>query len=90
MADIVKEINGHKYRYREYWDKSEKRVKWQYLGKLEQPEDSMPKTNKESLEMALTALYGKCKGGGYAVYFDSRQLRRIRMHINEVLKEYSN
>ncbi len=46
MAEYVKEINGHKYRYREYWDKSEKHVKWQYLGKLEQPEESIPKTNK--------------------------------------------
>jgi len=90
MADVVKEINGRKYRYREYWDKSEKRVKWQYLGKLGQPEESMPKTNKESLEMAFTAFYEKCKGGSYAVQFDSRQLKRIRMHINEVLREYSN
>lgn len=89
MAEYVKEINGHKYRYEEYWDKAEKRVKWRYLGKVDDSAGHVPKSQKDALKMAFSALYEKCKAGGYGVQFDPRQLRRLRMHINEVLKEYS-
>ena len=76
MAEYVKKINGHKYRYREYWDKAE------------DPEGFMPKTNKDLLDVAFSALYGKCAGSDYAVRFDRRQLRRLKMHIKEVEKEF--
>jgi len=48
----------------------------------------MPKTNKDLLDAAFSALYGKCAGGDYAVRFDRRQLRRLKMHIKEVEKEF--
>ena len=88
MAEYVKKVNGHNYRYREYWDKAEKRVKWQYLGKAEEPEKVMPKTNKDLLDAVFSALYAKCEGGDFAVKFDRRQLRRLSMHIREVKKEF--
>lgn len=89
MPEIVKEINGHKYKYLRYWDKAEKRVKWKYLGKVEEDKPSMPKDGKKLLEMAFSALYEKCKEKGkYAIEFDPRQLKRLKMHIKEVLEEH--
>jgi len=90
MAEIVKEINGHKYKYLRYWDKAEKRIKWKYLGKLEEDKPlSMPKDSKKLLEMALSALYEKCKEKGkYTIEFEPRQLKRLKIHMKEVLEEY--
>ncbi len=33
--EIIREIKGHKYRYLLYWDKTEKKPKQKYLGRVD-------------------------------------------------------
>jgi hypothetical protein len=33
--EIIREIKGHKYKYLVYWDKSEKKQKQKYLGRVD-------------------------------------------------------
>jgi hypothetical protein len=53
--EIIREIKGHKYKYLVYWDKSEKKQKQKYLGRVDIEKTTifrMP-TEKEAAEAII-------------------------------------
>ena len=53
--EFIREIKGHKYKYLVYWDKSEKKQKQKYLGRVDIEKTTIFKipTEKEAAETII-------------------------------------
>jgi len=53
--EFIREIKGHKYKYLVYWDKTEKKQKQKYIGRvdIEKTAVSKPPNEKEVVETII-------------------------------------
>ena len=77
--EFIREIKGHKYKYLIYWDKTEKKSKQKYLGRVDTEKSvifKMP-TEKEAAEAII-----KIGGGLIERKYLEKLIKRLKLKEN--------
>ena len=77
--EFIREIKGHKYRYLAYWDKTEKKQKQRYLGRVDIEKAAILKTPTEK-EVAEAIL--KIGGGLIERKHLEKWIKRLKFKEN--------
>ena len=77
--EFIREIKGHKYRYLAYWDKTEKKQKQRYLGRVDIEKAAILKTPTEK-EVAEAIL--KIGGGLIERKYLEKWIKRLKFKEN--------
>ena len=77
--EFIREIKGHKYRYLVYWDKTEKKQKHRYLGRVDIEKAAILKTPTEK-EVAEAIL--KIGGGLIERKHLEKWIKRLKFKQN--------
>jgi len=77
--EFIREIKGHKYRYLAYWDKTEKKQKQRYLGRVDIEKAAILKTPTEK-EVAEAIL--KIGGGLIERKYLEKWIKRLKFKQN--------
>ena len=77
--EFIREIKGHKYRYLAYWDKTEKKQKQRYLGRVDIEKAAILKTPTEK-EVAEAIL--KIGGGLIERKHLEKWIKRLKFKQN--------
>jgi len=83
--EFIREIKGHKYKYLIYWDKTEKKSKQKYLGRLDAEKSVILKmpTEKEAAEAII-----KIGGGLIERKYLEKLIKRLKLKENmDILKK---
>jgi hypothetical protein len=77
--EFIREIKGHKYRYLIYWDKTEKKSKQKYLGRVDAEKSVILKTPTEK-EVAEAVM--KIGGGLIERKHLEKWIKRLKIKEN--------
>ncbi len=77
--EFIREIKGHKYKYLVYWDKTEKKQKQKYLGRVDIEKRAILKTPTEK-EVAETII--KIGGGLIERKHLEKWIKRLKLKEN--------
>ena len=77
--EFIREIKGHKYKYLIYWDKTEKKSKQKYLGRVDTEKSVILKipTEKEAAEAII-----KIGGGLIERKYLEKLIKRLKLKEN--------
>ena len=77
--EFIREIKGHKYKYLIYWDKTEKKSKQKYLGRVDTEKSVILKipTEKEAAEAII-----KIGGGLIERKYLEKWIKRLKLQEN--------
>ena len=77
--EFIREIKGHKYKYLIYWDKTEKKSKQKYLGRVDTEKSVILKmpTEKEAAEAII-----KIGGGLIERKYLEKLIKRLKLEEN--------
>ena len=77
--EFIREIKGHKYKYLIYWDKTEKKSKQKYLGRVDTEKSVILKipTEKEAAEAII-----KIGGGLLERKYLKKWIKRLKLQEN--------
>jgi len=77
--EFIREIKGHKYKYLIYWDKTEKKSKQKYLGRVDNEKSVILKmpTEKEAAEAII-----KIGGGLIERKYLEKLIKRLKLKEN--------
>jgi hypothetical protein len=79
VKEFIREIKGHKYKYLIYWDKTEKKSKQEYLGRVDTEKSVILKmpTEKEAAEAII-----KIGGGLIERKYLEKLIKRLKLKEN--------
>jgi len=79
VKEFIREIKGHKYKYLVYWDKTEKKQKQKYLGRVDIEKKAILKTPTEK-EVAEAII--KIGGGLIERKHLEKWIKRLKLKEN--------